>query len=128
MAERVPIAHFADPQTADLAAAFLEIQGFDAVSLEKTGFRAAGGGIVLVPRKEAVSAVALLHRVRKGDFAEPHPGLRAEEAETMIELTRNLRGSGVRYSWLHHLPILVIGIVVILGVTGLLIAAAILNL
>ena len=128
MAERVPIAHFADPQTADLAAEFLEIQGLDAVALEKTSIRAAGGGVVLVPRKEAVSAVALLHRVRRGDFAEPHHDLRADEAETMTLLTQSLRGSGARFSWRHHLPILVTGTVVVLGIAGLLIVAAILEL
>lgn len=123
MAERVPIAHFADPDTAHLAAGFLEIQGLDAVALEKTGFRAAGGGIVLVPRHQAVSAVALLHRAAKGDFANPHPDLTVEKAETLVDLTKALGRSSVRASWLHHLPIILIAAVVVLGIVGVMVAA-----
>lgn len=124
MAERVPIAHFADPATADLAAGFLVIQGLDAVSLEKSGYRAAGGGVVLVPRAKAIEAVALLHRVRRGDFADPHPDLRAEEAETLISLTRVLGPQGFKVSWLHHLPVILLGSLVVLGITVVLLWAA----
>jgi hypothetical protein len=128
MVERVPIAHFADPGTADLAAGFLVIQGLDAVALEKSGFRAAGGGIVLVPRAKATEAVALLHRVRKGDFADPDPDLRAEDAEAFIHLTRALQPSGFQVSWLHHLPVIVLGSVVVLGITLVMVWAALTNL
>jgi hypothetical protein len=49
--ERVPIAHFADPQTAVLTAEFLEHQGFDATFHDKTAWRSPdAGAVVLVAR------------------------------------------------------------------------------
>lgn len=124
MAERVPIAHFADPATADLVAGFLVMQGLDAVSLEKSGYRAGGGGVVLVPRAKAVEAVALLHRGRRGDFADPSPDLPAEEAEALVSLTRALGTPEFQASWLNHLPVILVGSLVVLGITAVLLWVA----
>ena len=124
MAERVPIAHFADPYTAELAASFLEIRGFDAIALEKSGYRASGGGIVLVPRAEAVSAVGMLNRVRNGELADPGTDIQQAEASIVTRLARALGEPPVPTSWAHHLPVILVGAVVILSIVGLLIASA----
>ena len=92
MAERVPIAHFADPQTANLAAQFLGHHRVDAAFLDKSSFRAPAGGIVLVAKDEAVCAVALLHRVKRGDFAHASLDQTVAESEIAAELTHALRG------------------------------------
>lgn len=98
MAERVPIAHFADPQTAILASEFLGMQGFDAAFIDKSGPRSSAGGAVLVPRSEASAAYALLRKVSQGDYAKGCPGQSDMLSDVAIRLTQALRGTSHRAS------------------------------
>lgn len=125
--ERVPIAHFADLSTADLAAAFLQVRDFDAVCLDKSGSKSSAGGIVLVPRNEATSAIALLRRVSRGDFVDGVRGGSCEETEIATDLTRALRGTADRSigaAWLGILPVAVVATVVVASIVGAMIWSA----
>jgi hypothetical protein len=116
MAERVPIAHFADPETAHLAADFLEHQGIDAESFDKSGWRAPAGGVVLVARNQAVLAVSILHRVRRGEFTTVPDDWSFEQADIAERLSKALGAQGgIRISWLHHLPVVLLAAIVVGG-------------
>lgn len=122
---RVPIAHFADPETANLAAEFLAHQGIDAESLDKGSSRAGGGGLVLVARNQAQLAVSILHRVRRGEFKDVPDDWSFEQAEVAETLSKVLGAEGVvRVSWIHHLPVAIIAAIVGGGLVLILVIAA----
>ncbi|WP_420470423.1 hypothetical protein [Brevundimonas sp. FT23042] len=119
---RVPVARFTDFDTASAATLFLGRRGVDATLLDHRGHAAPPSPVsVLVEEERLAEAQALLARAYRRDLPEDD-----EAGVALMAALHGEGGTGVRVTWRHHLPLLIVGGAALAGlVIALLILPAI---
>lgn len=104
----VVIAQFIDPDAADSAAAFLELNGIKATVIDLDGPRSPGVVQLLTSKARVRDALSLLQRAERGEFVDGWPEVSDEVSQAASELSRRLLGSGyagAKLAWLNWLPV-----------------------
>ncbi len=112
---------------AALAADLLSTKGFDSEFLDQSG-KGGSLGTVLVARRDAARAHAILRRLERGDSADfdtDAPGLGAEFAADFLKAFHGSEAARAGSPWMKLLPVIVIAGVLILVLVGRVVASLI---